>query len=629
MTEPSFRERLAYRFDNFMSRGPAALVLALLAASVTIVLLGAVVVWATGLAPEGEGGEAPGLVTLVWMSAMRAMDAGTLGGDTGSRAYLLSWLFVTLGGIFVVSAFIGVLTSGLNAKLEALRRGRSRVIERDHILILGWSAHLTTIVRELALDAESEGGATIVVLADKDKVEMDETIAQKVPDLRGSRVVCRSGNPIDLDDLELGSPQHARAVVVLATDGAIDPDAGVIKTVLALVAHKPKSEGRYHIVAEIRSSRNRTPCRMVGKDQVEVIVATEVIARIAVQTSRQAGLSAIYQDLLDFEGDEIYFREEPALVGRTLSEAIGAYEDAAVIGIARDGRSRLNPPMGTTIEPGDELIVIAEDNRKIPPSAGAIPLDESAIADGPSPPAGPERTLILGWSARGAHVIRELDQYGAPGSAITVVADDATAEHAVAALEGELQNHSVRFVAGDTTDRVLLDSLDLPSFHHVMTLAYSDRLRAEEADAVTLITLLHLRDIERTHGGSFSIVSEMLDARNRKLAEVTAADDFIVSDDLISLLLAQVAGNKGLAEVFEDLFDADGSEIYLKDAACYVKLAEPVAFATVLAAAKRRGEIAIGYVSGTGGQRRARLTPRPAERITLERGDRIAVLAES
>ena len=56
----------------------------------------------------------------------------------------------------------------------------------------------------------------------------------------------------------------------------------------------------------------------------------------------------------------------------------------------------------------------------------------------------------------------------------------------------------------------------------------------------------------------------MADVRNRSLAEVTRADDFIVSDRLISLLLTQVSENKQLNAVFADLFDAAGSEIYLR-----------------------------------------------------------------
>src|SRR4029078_422370 len=111
-----------------------------------------------------------------------------------------------------------------------------------------------------------------------------------------------------------------------------------------------------------------------------------------------------------------------------------------------------------------------------------------------------------------------------------------------------------------------LDDLNIASYDHVIVLSYSDTLDVQNADARTLVTLLHLRSIADHTGHPFSIVSEMLDLRNRELAEVTQADDFIVSDKLVSLMLSQVSENKQLAAVFADLFDPEGSEIYIKPA---------------------------------------------------------------
>lgn len=109
------------------------------------------------------------------------------------------------------------------------------------------------------------------------------------------------------------------------------------------------------------------------------------------------------------------------------------------------------------------------------------------------------------------------------------------------------------------------------------------------------MTLLHLRDIEQKMQVDFKIVSEMLDIRNRNLAEVSEADDFIVSDKLISLMLAQVSENKILNSVFEDIFDPEGSEIYLKPVSSFVQLEKPVNFYTIVESARLRGETAIGY----------------------------------
>jgi ion channel POLLUX/CASTOR len=45
----------------------------------------------------------------------------------------------------------------------------------------------------------------------------------------------------------------------------------------------------------------------------------------------------------------------------------------------------------------------------------------------------------------------------------------------------------------------------------------------------------------------------MLDLRNRELAEAAKVDDFIVSEHLISLMLAQLSENAELMHIFENI----------------------------------------------------------------------------
>ena len=80
---------------------------------------------------------------------MRTIDTGTVAGDTGWSFRLVAFT-ITLGGIFIVSALIGVLASGLEGRLGDLRRGRSQVVETGHTVILGWSPQVFSIVSELA-----------------------------------------------------------------------------------------------------------------------------------------------------------------------------------------------------------------------------------------------------------------------------------------------------------------------------------------------------------------------------------------------------------------------------------------------------------------------------------------------
>jgi voltage-gated potassium channel Kch len=635
----TFKHRLRYRFDNMMSKGPIALIGWLFIASAILIVLVSLVVVAFGIGPEGKGT----FVEVAWASLMRTLDAGTMGGDEGSWSFLLAMLTVTFGGIFIVSILIGVLTTGIEGKLDQLRKGRSFVAEQGHTVILGWSSQIFTLISELIAANENQKRSCIVILAEKDTVEMQDEIRSKIGKTGKTRVVCRTGSPIDMDDLKIVNHQSARSIVILAPE-TDDPDFYVIKTILALTNDANdanRTSPGCHIVAVIRDTKNFEVARLISGDKVKLVLAGEMMARIMAQTSRQSGLSIAYTELLDFGGDEIYFKEESAMVGKTFAETLMAYEDSAVIGIRfKDGRLQLNPPTETRMENGDALIVISEDDDTIRPSGlTEYKVESSAIRDTAPKPLAAERTLMLGWNQRAPSIIKELDNYVGPESHLTVVHASSIDLNAYLPQNGDrsLRNLAVSALTGDTTDRQTLESLGVNSYDHIIVLSTTEEgsmsVDPQEADARTIITLLHLRDMSDKSGQDLAIVSEMLDIKNRQLAQVTRADDFVVSDNLLSLMLSQISENAELSEVFQDLFDPEGSEIYLKPAEEYVQVGTPLNFYTVVEAARRRNQIAIGYRL----QREAydadqsfgvRINPPKSLQTTYAPGDRIIVLAE-
>ena len=629
MKKPTFGERLRYAFDNTLSRGTIALIGWLAVVSLALILAIALIVRLTRLAPD------IGFAQLVWMALMRTLDAGTMGGDQGSWPYLFAMLGVTLGGIFVISTLISILTTGLESRIENLRKGRSRVIESGHTVILGWSDQVYTIISELAIANASQRRACIVILGDKDKIEMEDEIRARLGSTGRTRVVCRSGSPMDMADLQIASLSTAKSIIIVPPTGDY-PDAQVIKTLAAITNSAEHRPGQYHIVAAVRDPRAVPVAHMVAGDEVEIVLTTDLIARIMAQTCRQSGLSTVYTELLDFSGNEFYFHEEPGLVGKTFGEAVFAYEDSLVLGICpRGGAAQLSPAMDTRIAAGDRLIVIAEDDSTIHLSGASNPkIQEDAIQPDRFKQPVPERTLFLGWNKRAPAILVELDSYVAPGSSVTVVAVYPREELTLGDRIPGLKNQTYEYLEGDTIDRHTLDSLQIETYDHVFVLCYSDTMDMQQADARTFLTLLHLRDIADRHGHPFSITSEMLDVRNRDLADVAQADDFIVSDKLVSLLLAQVSENKAVNAVFADLFDPEGVEIYLKPAADYVALGVGVNFYTVIEAARRHGEVALGYRLETWHDDKAHaygvvLSPKKSETIIFSQDDRVVVLAES
>ncbi|HYG51792.1 MAG TPA: hypothetical protein VD905_12860 [Flavobacteriales bacterium] len=593
MKKVTFSQKIRYRFDNLMSKGPVAMIGLLACMSLIVVLIAAGIISLFEIAPEGEKPLSFGEGT--WQSLMRTMDAGTVGGDVGT-GYRTVGLLVTIGGIFIFSALIGVLSSGINEKLEELRKGKSFVIEKDHTLILGWSSKIFTIISELVIANENQKNPRIVILSEREKVEMEDEIRNKIENLGKTKVICRQGSPNDLVDLGIVNPHTAKSIIVLAAEeGNADPLT--IKTILAITNNPDRRKEPYHIIAEIKDEKNLEVAKMVGKDEVELVLTDDVIGRIMVQTSRQSGLSIVYTELMDFDGAEIYFNEEEALVGKTYGEALFAYVDSTVMGLQyANGDVKINPDMDYVIQKGDKIIAITEDDDTLIASKEKTPaVKENAIVNLNSEKKEAERILMLGWNKRAFIIIREMDNYVSQGSYMKVVSTYDNDHDDILAVGKTLKNIKLDFVHADTTARNVIDNLDVTSYNSVQLLCYKEHLDIQDADAQTLISLLHIRRIMEETGKDLKIVSEMLDLRNRDLAEVTKADDFIVSDKLISLLMSQVSENKYLMRVFEDLFDTEGSEIYLKPMSDYIKPGSTVDFYTVLESARRKGQTAIGY----------------------------------
>ncbi len=622
MNKPAFATRVRYWFDNTMARGTSAVIGLLGLVSLAWILLVGLIAWVFHLSPDGEQ---YGYIEATWRQLTFTLDPGTFSGDTGSLWLFLS-LLTTLFGVLVVASLIGVVSAAFDDKISELRKGKSSVLETGHTVVIGWNSKIFTIISELVIANESERRPVIVVLADRDKLEMEEAIREKVHSTKNTTVICRSGNPLDQDELLRANPYAAKSIIVLGDDGSSDQDSMTIKTTLALTNHPHRPSGAISIVGEIRNPANLEVARLVGKDEARWVLPLETISKLTVQTCRQSGLSSVYSELLRFDGDEIYFTDQPDLVGLTHLECQMRFAKSMVIGAVTPDGPLVNPPADRQLALGEQLIIIAEDDSTIVVTPAGV-VNGGKVTGIGKEDSTPERTLILGSNSQLPLMLGELSEYVAPGSEVTIVSDRPLP------VIGTYQHLTVRTEPGDTADRRVLTALEPASYDHILVLAYRDDLEAESADAKTLVTLLLLREIADAGSLNLNIVSEMIDDRNRKLAEVTKADDFIVSDNLMSLMMGQISENPALGALYNGLFAAEGAEIYLRPAEWYVGLDTPVDFYAVAAGAARRGETAIGYrdvtPDGEGdGQAAIRINPAKAELRTYSSGDRIIVFAE-
>lgn len=612
-----------------MSGGVIAVIGWLALISFAFILLAASIIAFTGVTQDE--GRRYGFFEAAWLSLLRTLDPGTMGGDTGWE-FRIIMLLVTLGGIFIVSTLIGILSSGIERKIEELRKGRSFVVEKKHTLILGWSTKIFSIISELIIANKNKRKCRIVILGTKDKLEMEDEIKSRITIPKNTKIICRSGNPMDTNNLQMVNINKSKAIIVLDDE---KDNMFAIKTMLALVNNPQRKPEPYNIVAEIGDKKNLVTAKMVGGKEAKLILSDELISRIVVQTCRYEGLSNVYVDLLNFSDDEIYFKNEPLLIGKTFAESISAYNTSSVIGLRyKNGDIKLNPPMETKLLEGDQLIVVAEDDDTTNISLHDHQIQEADILKANPEPASPKKILILGWNHRGSLIVKDLDNYMIKGSEIMIVAKTKTIEETISGLQPELKNITIKFHHGDINDRSLLEYLNIFSYNNLILLCYSDDETAREADAKTLISLLHVRDILNREQKTLNIVTEMADIQDVELAKITKEDDFVVSDILVSLMIAQLSENSELKTVFESLFNPDGSELYVKNARDFVTTGKPVNFYTVVESAKRQQQVVIGYRIQSESTLHKKnygivLNPKKSNEITFTEEDKIIVIAES
>jgi Trk K+ transport system NAD-binding subunit len=622
-----FGDRVRYWFDSTLARGASALVgwMALLCLAV-VVPASAVLVWTDPHAPAALTDR----LAQVWHLTGETL---RLGGATGTPLRVTMSVLLALVALLYVSTLVGLITTALTERLTALRRGRSTVLEHGHAVVLGWSEQVFTVVSELVAANANQRRAAVAVLADRDKTAMEEALSTKVGPVGRTRLICRSGPTTDPAVLPLASPAGAGVVLVLPHDEP-DADAEVVKTLLALRATLAGQGSRPPVVAAVRDDRYRlAACLAAGPGGV-VLESDTVTARLIVQAARRPGLSLVHQELLDFAGDEFYLVAEPTLTGRPFGDALLSYPTSSVVGMMRDDTPLLNPPPQTSIAPDDLLIVITRDDDTAWLEDCAESVDKAAMASGPSTPARAERVLLLGWNRRAPLIVEQLRRRARPGSAVDVVADgdEATVRQVSEAGPHSGTDLTVTLHPGDATRPEVLRRLDVHSYDSVIVLGQdlAPGHCPDDPDNRTLVTLLLLRQLEEATGRDLPVVAELIDDRNRALAPVGPGADVIISGKLIGLLMAQISQNRHLAAVFEELFSADGTGVRLRPATDYVLPGYETSFATVVAAARQRGECAIGYRShadsSTSPAYGVRINPPKAERRRWTIEDEVVVV---
>lgn len=646
----SWQQRFKYRIDTFMAKGGSSSFKALTAAFLAIFFLiagfrGLLHILNPEVALQYESLDFFGNV---YITFLQLTDPGNMAQDIlSSPWYKLFAVFAGLAGVVLLSALIAFITTALDQKLNELKRGRSKVIEKDHTLILGWNEQrIVEIIRELVMANESEDDACVVILADMDKEAMDDTLRLQVPERLSTRIVTRSGRVSTLANLDMVSIEDCRSIIILggcedtaSANEKIKSDAAVIQTILAASGKTHNDD--VNIVAEIFNESYRDIIENSFSSRVVIVNTSDILAKLLVQTSRSVGLSVVYSEILSFDGCEMYFHGEDDWRNLSFGELAFYFPDGVPMGVRKeDGELMLNADVDYVMQEGDEIIIVADDDSTIDFQSKKvveprfIPLVKHNLEQQT------EKELIIGWNHKAPIIISEFSDYVMDGSVIDVMLSHPTEveRREIAELDEDIDNIKINLVELNPLNRDHLLSLDPFTYNNIIILAGAgDDLLAQQVDSANIVTLLLLRNIFDDYpeeASTTKLITEILESQNQPIVAQAGVKDIIISNQLVSMIIAQVSESVDIKDVYDDIFQEDGSEIYLKPLALYYDQFPLTAnFADLIKLAQQRGEVCIGVkIKAEESNRKANngvdLIPAKDLEFTLNADDSLVVLAE-
>jgi voltage-gated potassium channel Kch len=621
----TWRQYLRYRFDGLLARGTWAVLLWLGIVTFIVVLIASFLLRRAGITLAGS--EDAGWFEDFWQSLLRTLDTGTMAGDTGWRQRLVA-LTVTLFGLLVLGTLIGVIASGVEAQIDRMKRGRSAVVESDHIVVLGASYLLPDVVDQLCR-ANAGRGVALVVMADRDPTEMSDDVRQGIESTFGNRLVFRDGDPTLLVDLELVRLQTCRTVVVLNGDGDHLGDARAVHTVLSV--REALGDLPTPIIVVLDEVAVAATIASSLDEQVHPLVISQAVARNVVFALRERGLGEVIAELFDFRGADIYVRECSELIGTRFADVVAGASEFRPIGLVHDGGSvELLPAHDAVIGTADRLVVVANDptvSIELGRDATVGGAGAAAVVDRPrfAHVAATQHVLVVGWSGLGRPLLTGWAMSAGSGSTVEVVYDPRVIEVdqidvpdlggipvTLTGVAGDVATVSRRVSSSEVTAIVLL--------------AYRDHLPPQEVDSRTLLELITIRHDLETQGESVPrLVIELTDPGNAPLADVRGTDEVIVTPAMASRMLAQLVDDPVRRALYLALYAPGGATIHLLPAE-RLDLTGTVSMRDIVAAGAAHGVLAIGWrrSSESGGE--LALNPAADRRFELAPHDEIVVI---
>lgn len=612
------KEKVQYKIDRLMEKGTSTMIVSLL----VFTLITSCIV---GLVATAICGGNPGV--RIWDSLMHTLDGGTLAGDDLSSVFnIVLMTIMTIFGLCITAVLIGILNNCLESKLYDMRKGTSKVIEKGHVVILGYSYTIFTLLESLIEANANHPNQCIVVVGDEENEVMQDAIKANIKDFKTTRVICRSGKTYEKYMLERAAVEKARSVII---NGRSDTHS--VKALLAFRSYLADKESELYnpnlyVSVVIHEKEFVHAARVAGGERAEVVFGKDAISRIIAHSCSQRGLCQVYEELFNYNDNEIYFEKVSDVIKeKTFGDVLHMFEQQIPLGIHRGEDILINPDMGTVLKSDDELLLFEEDDGAYRLSRDEYDIDENAIVKDNIVAEGMMDLIILGQNEKIDDILLEYNQLVKNNAFVRVVD---TRDNLVTWV-GQYENLEIEYVHVDSFGYDALKSVLDRKEYNVLVLT-DDEQDYEDADSETIVELIELHKIANELKTGFVTTCEIQKGSNQKLAEIIGAENFVVGSNFLGLMAIQIAENRLNVRVFKEILSVEGSEVYMRPVENYIKLGRRVNFNTILKAASLKNCIALGYrYYDTITKEYVLVTcPHRNSYIEFQKGDTLIVLAE-